>query len=164
MKYVALALAFILFTSETFAADEGKPAPDLKAKVFSGDDFSLKASIGQVVLVHFWATWCVPCQKEMPALESYYKQHHGEGLRVLAISMDAAKDEAKVREEMKRYSFPGVMSKDASTKEYGRIWRLPMTFVIDRRGILRKDGWDGERGIDLASLEKTIGPLLKEPR
>jgi hypothetical protein len=46
-------------------------------------------------------------------------------------------------------------------KGYGRIWRLPLTFVIDRRGILRKDGWYGDPLLDMATLERTVTPLLR---
>jgi hypothetical protein len=62
---------------------------------------------------------------------------------------------------MKAYSFDAAFGRDASFKGYGRIWRLPLSFVIDRHGILRKDGWSGEAGIDEASLERDITPLLQ---
>jgi hypothetical protein len=52
------------------------------------------------------------------------------------------------------------MAADASMQGYGRIWRLPMTFVIDRQGILRKDQWYGADGLDRAELDKVITPLL----
>jgi peroxiredoxin len=99
----------------------------------------------------------------MPALETYYQKHHAEGLQIVAVSMDDPKDESKVREVMRSFTFPAAMARDANIKAYGRIWRIPLTFVIDRRGILRKDGWYGDPGIDLPMLDKTVTPLLAAP-
>jgi cytochrome c biogenesis protein CcmG, thiol:disulfide interchange protein DsbE len=144
------------------AIKEGEPAPGFDAKLLDGKPFSLAAQTGKVVVVNFWATWCEPCRAEMPALDAYYKQHKAEGLEVVAISMDQPGDDAKVREVMQSFSFDGGLGREASFKGYGRIWRLPLTFVIDRRGILRKDGWYGKAGIDQAMLEGTVTPLLAE--
>jgi thiol-disulfide isomerase/thioredoxin len=137
MRILAIIFLRLLAEVSAPAADEGKAAPELKVKLLTGKDFSLAAAQGQVVMVHFWATWCAACKIEMPILDEYYKKHRAEGLRFVALSMDIAKDEAKVRETMKGYSFDGGMTKDASYKGYGRIWRLPLTFIVDRNGILR---------------------------
>jgi hypothetical protein len=75
--------------------------------------------------------------------------------------MDDPGDEPKVRQVMATFSFPAALARDANFKGYGRIWRIPLTFVIDRDAILRKDGWYGDAGIDLPMLEKTVTPLLR---
>ena len=138
----------------------GKPAPPLEAKTIDGKNFSLADVAGNVVIINFWASWCEPCRKEMPAMESYYKKHKDGGLRILAISLDDSEDEAKVREIMKSYSYPAAFQRDADFSGFGRIWRMPMTFIIDRQGILRKDGGVGPPSIDLDLLEKIVTPLL----
>jgi cytochrome c biogenesis protein CcmG, thiol:disulfide interchange protein DsbE len=143
--------------------EEGKPAPRAEAKLLDGSTFSLADQSGKVVILNFWATWSVPCRKEMPALETYYEKHRSEGLEMLAVSMDAPKDEPTVRAIMRAYTFPAAMAPDAEIKTYGRIWRIPLTFVIDRQGILRKDAWHGAPIIDLEQLEKLVTPLLKAP-
>jgi peroxiredoxin len=144
------------------AIDVGKAAPPAEARLLDGTRFALREHAGEVVILNFWATWCEPCRAEMPAIEAYYQQHRAEGLQIIAVSMDDPKDEAKVREVMRAFSFPAALMRDASLKGYGRIWRIPLTFVIDRQGIVRKDGWYGEAGIDLPLLEKTVTPLLLE--
>jgi hypothetical protein len=63
---------------------------------------------------------------------------------------------------MRAHSFPGALARDASFKSYGRVWRVPLTFVVDRRGILRKNGWYGDVGLDLPLLESTVTPLLQD--
>jgi cytochrome c biogenesis protein CcmG, thiol:disulfide interchange protein DsbE len=160
MKFVlTLALALGCVTA-AYAIKEGEPAPALEAKLLDGKPFSLAASSGKVVIVNFWATWCEPCRAEMPALDAYYQKHRNEGLEVLAISLDRPSDEQKVREVMRAFSFDASLGRDAQFKGYGRIWRLPLTFVVDRNGVLRKDGWYGDPGIDLPLLDKIVTPLL----
>jgi len=97
----------------------------------------------------------------MPVLDTYYKKHHDEGLELVAVSMDNEKDLLKVKESLKEFSFGGTLAKDASFKSYGRIWRMPLTFLVDRHGILKKDGWAQEKPLTSEDLEKTVTPLLK---
>ena len=149
--------------SLAFAATEGKPAPAIQAKLLDGTAFNLADEVGKVVIVNMWATWCAPCRDEMPALDAYYRQHRDQGLVLIALSMDDPKDEAMVRKVTKDYSFPVGLANDADMKGYGRIWRLPLTFVVDRNGILRKDQWYGRPGLDAQLLEQTVTPLLQVP-
>jgi len=149
--------------ADVSAISEGAPAPPLEAKLLDGRTLVPADYAGKVLVVNFWASWCAPCRAEMPALEAYYQKHRAEGLEIVAVSMDEPKDEPKVREVMRAYTFPAGLIRDAKVKGYGRIWRLPLTFVIDRRGVLRKDGWYGNPGIDVPLLEKTITPLLGAP-
>jgi thiol-disulfide isomerase/thioredoxin len=141
---------------------EAKLASAFTAKLIDGKPFSLESAKGQVVIINFWASWCSPCRQEMPALERYYQQHKAQGLRLIAVSLDETADDAKVREVMQAYGFDAAFERETQHKGYGRIWRLPLTFVIDRKGIVRKDGWYGDAGIDQASLEKIVTPLLEE--
>ena len=158
-----LVLAMCCWWKPAQAASEGKPAPAISAKLLDGTQFELSANAGKVVMVNVWATWCAPCRAEMPALDAYYRRHRDEGLVLLAVSWDDPRDQSKVREVMQAYAFPAALARDTDLKGYGRIWRLPLTFVIDRRGILRKDDWYGDPGLDSQLLEKTVSPLLQGP-
>ena len=162
MFRTVLVLSTLLLNADLQARgpEVGKAAPPYQVKLLDGGPVSDADQHGDVVILNFWATWCVPCRAEMPALEDYYQKHRTQGLKVLAISMDDPEDEAKVRQVMAGFSFPAAMARDANVKGYGRIWRIPLTFVIDRDGILRKDAWYGDAGIDLPMLEKTVTPLL----
>lgn len=142
----------------------GQPAPALSARTLDGGSFNLKDAAGSVVIVNFWASWCSPCRKEMPAMETYYQQHKADGLRIIAINMDEPKNAQAVIDIMRDFSFPAALAQDAQYSGYGRIWRLPMTFVIDRQGILRKDGSVGDPKIDLPLLESLVTPLLGDTK
>jgi cytochrome c biogenesis protein CcmG/thiol:disulfide interchange protein DsbE len=160
-----LAVGFALGGSSAAfaAATEGKPAPGIEAKLLDGSVFSLAAQSGKVVLVNLWATWCAPCRAEMAAFDAYYRKHRDEGLQFVAISVDDPKDDAAVREVMREFAFPAALVRDANIKGYGRIWRIPLTFVIDRKGILQKGDWYGNPGFDVPLLEATVTPLLHAP-
>jgi cytochrome c biogenesis protein CcmG, thiol:disulfide interchange protein DsbE len=162
----ALTLGLVLWAlgaGPAHALHEGSAAPPLDAKLLDGGAFQLSRATGNVVIVNFWATWCAPCREEMPALDAYYRKHRAEGLQILAVSVDERANEAKVREVMQRFSFSAALIRDVNAQGYGRIWRIPLTFVIDRQGTLRKSDWYGDPLIDLRQLEKVVTPLLEAP-
>ncbi len=162
-NWLLIGLFIVAGQAQAANPEEGKAAPAFDAKLLSGADFSLAAAKGQVVIINFWATWCPPCRQEMPAIESYYQKHKQQGLKVIAVSMDEPADEAKVYQVMKSFSFDAALEKNTHYNGYGRIWRLPLTFVIDRKGILRKDGWYGPAGIDEPLLDQVVTPLVATP-
>ncbi len=140
----------------------GKPAPAITATLLDGSTFDLAALSGKVVVVNFWATWCAPCRAEMPALDAFQRAHKSEGLVVIAISLDTHDDLPKVRVVMHDFSYPGALIENANIKGYGRIWRVPLTFAIDRHGVLRRDGFAATPTIDAAALDRDVLPLLRE--
>ncbi|QNH77562.1 TlpA family protein disulfide reductase [Pseudomonas protegens] len=158
-----LALCCALTCLPALAVDVGEQAPPLTLKTLDGSLFDLKQQAGQVVIVNFWASWCEPCRAEMPAMQRYYQQHKEQGLKIVAISLDDPQDDALVREVMANYSYPAAFQRDADFKGFGRVWRMPMTYVIDRKGVIRKDGSIGDPKIDLPLLEQVVTPLLTAP-
>lgn len=161
----AVALLGLVLAAAALAAGprEGEPAPRARATALSGADLDTEALRGKVVLVNFWATWCTYCRSELAALDDYYAHHAAEGLAVVSINMDDDDALAQVRALAAGYRFPVALRKDASFAGYGRIWRLPLNFVIDRRGILRRDDWGGEETIGTAQLDAVLRPLLRQP-
>ena len=145
----AAVLACVNVSAQTLAL--GRPVPDFEATdLKQGRVFRLSEHKGEVIIVNFWASWCTPCQAEMPSIEAYYRKHQAEGLQVIAISMDSAKYLPTVKKMAQGFSF-------------GRIWRLPSTFVIDRQGVLRKNGHEGEPEVHTELLETLVTPLLRMP-
>lgn len=116
----------------------GGPAPDFKLWTLQGKAVALSDYRGSVVFVNFWATWCGPCKVEMPAMESLYRDFRQKGLEILAVSTDS-QGAAVTRpfQESMGLSFPILHDSDY---RIGRLYgarTLPMTFLVDRQGIVR---------------------------
>ena len=151
----------LFFCSPAFAGIEvGQAAPNIEGTLIDGKPFSLNNNKGKVVLVNFWASWCEPCREEMPAIEAYLKKNKAKGFEVLAITMDKPVDMEQAKQIMRSYSFLFAEKKQMDYSDYGRIWRIPSSFIIDRQGILRKNGMTGDPKVDTKLLEELVTPLL----
>jgi cytochrome c biogenesis protein CcmG/thiol:disulfide interchange protein DsbE len=135
-----------------------KQAPEFARADLSGSKVDLRSYRGKVVLLNFWATWCAPCQVELPEFAAWQKKYGGQGLQVLAVSMDDG--DAPVRRTVRRLrlSFPVVMGDAHLGEEYGGVLGLPVTFLIDRQGIVVAK-IKGET--DLNALELRVESLLR---
>jgi thiol-disulfide isomerase/thioredoxin len=149
-----------MFSSAYAGIELGEPAPNIEGTLIDGKSFSLMNHKGKVVLVNFWASWCEPCREEMPAIESYLKKNKAKGFEVLAITMDKPADMEQAKQIMRNYSFLFAEKNQINYSSYGRIWRIPSSFIIDKQGILRKNGMTGEAQIDTKLLNEIVTPLL----
>lgn len=139
----------------------GQPAPPLTLHTLDGRSLSIEDLRGKVVILHFWATWCVPCRVEMPLLSNYLTRHSGQGLEILGFSLDNPGTLPEMRRIAATVNFPVGLLGSAWAGGYGRMWRLPVSFVIDRNGILRHDGWRDEQELwSEGKLEQVVTPLL----
>jgi cytochrome c biogenesis protein CcmG/thiol:disulfide interchange protein DsbE len=159
-----LLILLMLITSETGLSkdlEEGKLAPTFEALTITGEKLNLTEQLGKTIIIHYWATWCPTCREEIPIFNTYYKKHQKDGLVMIFVSIDEPSDLSKVKEMMKSYAFPVAMEQDTKAKGYGRIWRIPLTFIIDKKGFLKKNAWFDDGNINEAVLEKNITPLLQ---
>jgi thiol-disulfide isomerase/thioredoxin len=136
----------------------GKPAPALVVTELDGQTFDLGKLRGKVVLVNYWATWCLPCRKEMPRLDAFYRRYHDHGLELIGISIDRAQDREKVRKTMRVLTYPAVMANDISENGFGKTEGVPTTFVVDSGGTVR------DKFIDVYDklLKDVVIPLLPD--
>jgi peroxiredoxin len=135
-------------------------APKFVRRDLTGQTINLARLRGKVVLLNFWATWCAPCQIEMPIFARWQQQYGADGLAVVGISMDD--DSASVRAVIKklRIDYPVAMGSAALGQRYGGVLGLPLTFLIDRRGIVRAE-YLGEA--DVTKIEAALQKLLANP-
>jgi cytochrome c biogenesis protein CcmG/thiol:disulfide interchange protein DsbE len=145
----------------TAAIELGQVSPSIEGTLINGKAFSLNAYKGKVILLNFWASWCEPCREEMPIIEAYLQKNKSKGFEVLAITMDKPSDLQQANKLMEQYSFLSADKKQIDFSGYGRIWRIPSTFIIDKQGILRKNGLTGDPKVDLKTLEEIVTPLLQ---
>ena len=165
MTRVLLLSIMLAFCSGAFAAsvETGKPVPSFSIKTLDGKIITPATSKGRVLVINLWATWSEPCRKEMPAIDAFYKKNHAQGVDVVAVSLDESSGIAKVKQFAGAFAFPAAMLAEADLQSFGRIWRVPVTFVIDQNGIVRHNGWKGDPLVDEAILDKTVAPLLVAP-
>ncbi|HTP45460.1 MAG TPA: TlpA disulfide reductase family protein [Casimicrobiaceae bacterium] len=143
------------------ALEVGQPAPPLVLTTLDGQSIATRDLLGQVVIATFWATWCEPCREELPLLSAYASRNAQHGLRVLGFSLDGPESLPKVRAVAATLSFPVGLLGSPYVGAYGRIWRLPVSFVIDRAGRLAHNGWDDDQQPwTKERLQRVVDPLL----
>jgi len=117
------------------AEEKQRAAADLTLRDLNGKEWNLRSLRGNVVLVNFWATWCSPCRKEIPDLESLYSQFQKQGLVVLGISdEEAAKVEPFVKEH--NVSYPILLDRGRKVNDQFAVQGIPKSFLYDRDGKL----------------------------
>lgn len=139
----------------------GDEAPDLVVRTLDGETIDLSKLRGDVVIVNFWATWCGPCRREMPALDAFYANHRGEGLDMIGISDDKSRDRSDVVKISKDISYPIALAHDADKNGFGHQTALPLTYVIDKAGVIRTIFTDDQSPLTTSDLDATVRPLLK---
>jgi peroxiredoxin len=117
------------------AGSERKQAPDFTLSDASGRAVKLSDFRGQVVLLNFWATWCVPCRTEVPWFVEFQQNYRDRGFAVLGVSFDDDGWKAvKPYIEAKRINYPVMLGSDDVSGAYGGIASLPTTLLIDKEG------------------------------
>jgi cytochrome c biogenesis protein CcmG/thiol:disulfide interchange protein DsbE len=139
----------------------GRPAPPATLNTLDGQALSTTQLLGKVVILTFWATWCVPCREELPLLSAYAKAQAAQGLVVLGFSLDDPDNLPQVRTVSATLAFPTGLLGGDRLAGYGRIWRIPVNFTIDRQGRLADNGWDERQPVWTHDrLERIVQPLL----
>jgi len=135
---------------------EGAPAPDFQLTLIDGGKISLADLKGQVVVLNFWATWCGPCKRELPTLDSYYALQRKYGLRVFAVTTEDSLPIAKLKP---LFAAMTIESARRIKGPYGPLTGVPTNYVIDRAGIVR---YAKAGAFDLDTLNAVLVPLLRE--
>jgi cytochrome c biogenesis protein CcmG, thiol:disulfide interchange protein DsbE len=134
-----------------------KPAPLFVRTDLDAHRLSLRAYRGKVVLLNFWATWCAPCLEELPRFAAWQTRYGPGGLQVIAVSMDDTEEPVRELVDRLHLKIPVVMGDARLGTRFGGVLGLPITFLIDRRGVVvaRLEG-----ASDLEELEQRIHSLL----
>jgi len=148
--------------SETFpttANDVSIAAPDVELATLDGKKLPLKSLQGQVVLLNFWATWCVPCRTEVPELNSLAQNYATDGLRVVGVSWDDSRETILQFEHEVPQNYTIALDGEDLQDKFDGVRNLPVTVVIDRQGRIRNT-IIGAR--DRGGFESIVKPLLAE--
>jgi len=161
-EFVAALLLVVLPVVSFAEFKEAESLPDLASYQLEG---TLPEGLkGQVVLVDFWASWCVTCKSSFPAMEQLNRDFGGRGLTIVAISVDEKRENMQQFLKAIKVSFAVVRDVRQKLVAAADIRSMPTSFLIDRSGKIRfvHAGFDGEK--TTREYVKEIEQLLREPK
>ncbi len=140
---------------------DAKVAPTFVVKSHTGDELSLEKFKGKIVLLDFWASWCLPCRIDMPEVRKIWKQYGSDRFAIIGINLDSSRPpfEAYMKEEGITWLqyYDGLGWGNKISRLYG-VYAIPHTVLIDQDGVIQATGLRGE------VLSEKIGELLKKPQ
>jgi thiol-disulfide isomerase/thioredoxin len=159
-----LAFLLLLFAAvPTFAEDKPDATVAVKVVKYDGLGDLVRQSAGKVVVVDFWATYCIPCKKEMPHLVEMHKKYGKDGLVAMTVSVDEEANNPDIQAEALKFlrkvnaGFNNVIldEKPAFWQEKLRFDAVPCVYVFDRQG-----KWRQYKEPNYAEIEKVVVELL----
>ena len=139
----------------------GTVAPEFELPGIDGKTHKLSEYRGKVVFLNFWATWCKPCEEEIPSMQKLHENLKGFPFEIVAVSVDKEGPEV-VEPFLKNYgvTFPVLQDRKGRTKELYKTTGVPETFIIDQNGVIAEKVWGPRDWLDPAST-KTIMELIQ---
>ena len=155
MKRTTIALALAAASAVSFAAyaavTVGQRAPDFSlAKLAGGGNQSLGSLRGKVVIVDFWAQWCEPCKRELPQLDRLQKDYAQKNVVIVAINIDRQRENAERLVKQLGISLEVLLDPVGSVAATYDLPKMPTSFVVDRKGIVRyvHAGFEGSGDVE----------------
>lgn len=137
---ITLAMSLLLTVGGHAAGFEPRmatPAPEIKARDLGGSVKTLADYRGKVVLLNFWATWCPPCQREMPSMERLRVRMAGRPLEIVALDSAEPAEEVNGFLSKMKLGFPILLDPDGSNTLRWKVFALPTSFLLDANGRVR---------------------------
>lgn len=156
---LGLVFCVICFSANGAMPEIGAPAPALKGKLFSGEQFDLAQLRGKVVLINFYSSYCKFCAYEIGNVETFLENNRDKGFEVIVVSVDSVEDRHRTERMLGIYNLKGFMADELEQSGFEKRYATPTTFVVDRAGVLRSKS----RGAKMPSwFREHIDPLLAE--
>ena len=139
---------------------ERQSAPDFVSENLRGGNSGLADYEGKIVLLNFWATWCMPCRAEMPGMETLWQNYKEQGLVVAAVSVDeGSRGRIETFSKLFDLSFPILLDPESKVSDLYKVSNMPTSFLIDRNGkiisrIVGTEEWASPEAIQL--VEKLL--------
>jgi cytochrome c biogenesis protein CcmG, thiol:disulfide interchange protein DsbE len=133
------------------------PAPDFTLTTLEGDTFALSDALGKPVVLNFWATWCGPCQRELPALQAA-AERYGDRVLIVGVDQGEAPDTVQRYVDQLGLTFRIPLDTDFAVSELYNVRGLPTTFFIDPQGVIRQM-WLGE--MNSITLAEGVAEILR---
>ena len=113
----------------------GQKAPDFSLKNIDGEKVNLRELEGKKVFLNFWASWCKPCQIEMPDIQKLHEEY-GEDVEIIAVNLGESKKEVKNFLEMRGYNFTILLDENREIGSKYMVRAIPTTYFLDEKGII----------------------------
>jgi DsbE subfamily thiol:disulfide oxidoreductase len=139
------------------------PAPDFTLPNLEGKKVALRDFRGKLLLVNFWASWCVPCREEMPAMERLYQRYKDRGFVILGVNIQDDKKSALSFVKELKITFPIAFDPNGEVGLLYGAWGLPATYLIDAKGIALARAW-GPADWYSPGARELIEKLLEEKK
>jgi peroxiredoxin len=138
----------------------GFRAPGFSGSTLDGRSLSLADYRGKVVMINFWATWCIPCRVEMPSMENLYEKYGERGFEILAVSGGESRSVVQPFIENLKLSFPILLDEQFEVHEKYEVSAIPSTYLVDKSGVITHRffgavDWNDDQSSEL------IGKLMK---
>ena len=137
----------------------GLPAKTFVSKTISGQKISLDMYKGQVLLIDFWATWCLPCRIEMPNVIKCYNEFKSKGFKIVGFADESYDENLKKYLSENKIEWTIVSNDEGDYRNSADIYKvtnIPASFLIDKKGILRGINLTGNK------LQRAIAQLIEE--
>jgi len=163
VKFILKILLLLIFALPLFAKQPsaGSRAINFTLYDFEGTELTLRDFKGKVVLLDFWASWCVPCREELPMLNMLQKKYGRHGFEVVAVNIDNKRENAIKFLQQYNITLKSVWDQKKEVVSMYDVATMPTTFIIDQRGIIRfvHSGFEAE---NLNEYRRQIESLLAE--
>ena len=149
--HAAKPLADLLVVPEAARHD----APGFEIENLAGGNAGLADYKGKIVLLNFWATWCMPCRAEMPGMETLWQKYKEQGLVIAAVSVDeGSRGRIETFSKLLDLSFPILLDPESEVSDQYKVSNMPTSFLIDRNGkiisrIVGTEEWTSPEAIQL---------------
>jgi thiol-disulfide isomerase/thioredoxin len=165
----AIGLTMVLLGAMVASAAAGWPTvaaapsvPDVTLQAADGAAVRLGTFSGKVLLVDFWASWCVPCKTSFPALDAIYREYGPKGLAVVAVNVDEQRKSADAFLAAHPHRMTVLFDPKGIAPEAFGVKGMPSSYLIDRSGTIRFTHMGYSGNVDV-SYRKEIAQLLAEP-
>lgn len=163
MKKFGLLLMLVLLPALLLAQEVGSKAPDFSSDDLKGNKIVISEFLGKVIVLDFWASWCVPCKKSMPHLAELFKELKDSPLTIIAVNLDEEKNKISSFEKSigLEIPFPVIFDKDSRLPTLYNVEGMPTTVIIDKQGIIKfkETGFDNDTR---EKMDKLLNELLSK--
>lgn len=137
LRMFSVVVVSALLASLAWAADVKGPAPAFSLQARDGAKISPAQFKGDVVMINFWATWCVPCRAEMPKLEALYQRYNKLGFKLLAVNVENNPEGVKKWLAETPVSFPVLFDTKSEVSKLYKVETMPTTVIVAKDGTMR---------------------------